>query len=368
MKPKSRVLELDVIRAIAVLMVIIFHYTARFDEKFGPFDHNITWFRHGGVHLFFIFSGYLIYSSLLSSRNELEFITKRLLRLYPSYWICVIISFVTISYFGLEGREVSFKDFLLNLTMLQYALGVNSVDAVYWSLFYQLTFYFFMACSFRFIKNPYVHVYFFAWILLYIANSLYFNNSFLYYFFSLKYSMLFLGGIYFNRLNKKKSLLNITMPFLTFLLFVLYNDDHLDQTQIAIIGVSYLLIYLYAFQRLNLNFLKPVALLAPISFEWYLLHQNIGYIMLNYLYKHVWENPVMILIPMSITAAMAWVIYNYLGQPAANYLTRKLIKETPDKRVNKERQVNQGTKQGMTNMPSVIDDPASGVTNTFRKL
>ena len=325
MKTKSRVLELDVIRAIAVLMVIIFHYTARFDELYGPFKNNITWFKHGGVHLFFIFSGYLIYSSLLSSKNELEFITKRILRLYPGYWVCLITSYTIISIFGLPGREVSFMDFILNFSMMQYMLGVYSVDGVYWSLFYQLTFYFFMAASFRFIKSKYQHVFFISWLGLFILNSTVIRENMINILFSLHYSMLFLGGIYFSRLNKDKSLINILMPFITFVCFISFVNEPLDLAQVAIIGVSYLLIYAYAFQRLNLKLLAPIALLAPISFEWYLLHQNIGFIMLRYLYAHVWEHPVMILIPMTVTAGMAWVIYTYVGQPAAKYLTGKLI-------------------------------------------
>jgi peptidoglycan/LPS O-acetylase OafA/YrhL len=324
MKTKTRVLELDVIRAVAVLMVIIFHYTARFDELYGPFAHNITWFKHGGVHLFFIFSGYLIYSSLLSSRNEIEFISKRILRLYPSYWACLIISFIIISYVGLPSREVSFLDFILNFTMLQYLWGGNSVDGVYWSLFYQLAFYFFMAVSFRLIKSKYLHVFFLCWLVLFIFNSAVMPDWGIEILFSLHYSMLFLGGIYFNRLNKAKSWINIIMPFITFICFILFAQEPLDFTQIAIIGVSYLLIYTYAFQQLNLSLLAPIALLAPISFEWYLLHQNIGYIMLKYIYKYVWENPVMILIPMTLTAAMAWVIYEYVGQPSARYLNDRV--------------------------------------------
>ncbi|MEJ5961343.1 acyltransferase family protein [Pedobacter immunditicola] len=328
MKTKSRVLELDVIRAIAVLMVIVFHYTARFDELYGPFEHNITWFKHGGVHLFFIFSGYLIYSSLLSSKNGLEFITKRILRLYPSYWVCLITSFIIISIFGLPHREVSFFDFIVNFTMVQYVFDVDSVDGVYWSLFYQLTFYFFMAFSFRIVKSKYQHLYFIAWLFLFILNSTVMPDGKINILFSLHYSMLFLGGIYFSKLYKEKSLINILMPLVTFFCFVIFVDEPLDATQIAIIGVSYLLIYAYAFQRLNLKFLAPVALLAPISFEWYLLHQNIGYIMLNLLYKNVLEHPVMILIPMTVTAAMAWVIYNYVGQPTAQYLIEKLNRYT----------------------------------------
>ena len=324
MKTKSRVLELDVIRAIAVLMVIIFHYTNRFDEQYGPFDHNITWFKHGGVHLFFIFSGYLIYSSLLSSRNGLEFMTKRILRLYPSYWVCLLTTFTIVSIFGLPGREVSFLDFILNFSMLQYALGVDSVDGVYWSLFYQLTFYFFMAAAYRFIKSRYQHLFLITWLGMFVLNSTVMPDGMINILFSLHYSMLFLGGIYFSRLYKDKSAINRLMPLVTFFCFVLFVDEPLDLTQIAIIGVSYLLIYAYAFQRLNLKFLAPIALLAPISFEWYLLHQNIGFIMLRFLYGHVLEHPVMILFPITITAGMAWLIYTYVGQPAAKYLTGKL--------------------------------------------
>src|SRR5215203_312367 len=90
--------QLDSIRAIAVFLVIIWHWAPRnsFIENFhfGPF----------GVNIFFVLSGFLITRILLFNRSRAEasassktkllkhFYTSRMLRIFPVYYLTIILS------------------------------------------------------------------------------------------------------------------------------------------------------------------------------------------------------------------------------------------------------------------------------------
>ncbi len=90
-----RIAELDGIRAIAVLWVLLYHFIAV------PFESS-AWTGAGevaklisrpgwmGVHLFFTLSGFLITGVLLDSKNSpgyfRNFYSKRVLRIFPAYF------------------------------------------------------------------------------------------------------------------------------------------------------------------------------------------------------------------------------------------------------------------------------------------
>ena len=87
--------QLDSIRAIAVLLVIIWHWVPR--------THFITKLHAGGlgVDIFFVLSGFLITQILLDNRNKTEargrlkknvlknFYVRRVLRIFPIYYLTI---------------------------------------------------------------------------------------------------------------------------------------------------------------------------------------------------------------------------------------------------------------------------------------
>jgi peptidoglycan/LPS O-acetylase OafA/YrhL len=86
-----RLFELDAMRGLAASSVLLFH--------FGVFKYGCT-----GVDLFFIISGFVIFMSLEKSASLKRFWLSRLIRLFPSYWLSVIITIASVS---LIGHEVS---------------------------------------------------------------------------------------------------------------------------------------------------------------------------------------------------------------------------------------------------------------------
>lgn len=92
---------LDGVRAIAVILVILFHYTARFYPDLKIFGGelgflarvlNLGWV---GVDIFFVVSGFLI-AKILSTKpidsidKYKTFVYRRALRLIPAYFVCLV--------------------------------------------------------------------------------------------------------------------------------------------------------------------------------------------------------------------------------------------------------------------------------------
>jgi len=138
----ARVDSLDGLRGIAAIAVMLFHYLFRGPGLYPQLGISYRWAEYGayGVNLFFIVSGFVIFMSIRQSSFR-RFATARLIRLFPLYWLCVILTFAFTTAAGLPGRTVTLGEAAVNLTMLQGYLGVPEVDGVYWTLAVELAFY-----------------------------------------------------------------------------------------------------------------------------------------------------------------------------------------------------------------------------------
>lgn len=143
---------LDVLRLLAAMSVVAFHFTARESPAWdGPVPDALApvgqWAAYGrmGVPLFFVISGFVL---LMSSwgRDVPGFVASRVGRLFPAYWVAVAFSIVLVLYVwpanpAFFGQEITTSEALLNLTMVQGAFGVHDVDGPYWTLWYEARFY-----------------------------------------------------------------------------------------------------------------------------------------------------------------------------------------------------------------------------------
>jgi peptidoglycan/LPS O-acetylase OafA/YrhL len=94
----ERVPELDGIRGLAILMVLLFHILKRAESLTGSdLLRSMTWIaRIGwvGVDIFFVLSGFLITSILLKSEDSphyfKNFYVRRILRIFPLYYLVII--------------------------------------------------------------------------------------------------------------------------------------------------------------------------------------------------------------------------------------------------------------------------------------
>lgn len=142
----KRVNEIDLLRFLAALVVVFFHYAFRgtaADDRTTmayPLLAPVAKYGYLGVELFFLISGFVIL--MTASRGSLRnFAISRFVRLYPAFWACCTISFVAIVVLGGSRYSATLGQYLVNMTLLSGFVGVPSIDGVYWSLFIELQFY-----------------------------------------------------------------------------------------------------------------------------------------------------------------------------------------------------------------------------------
>ncbi len=99
-----------------------------------------------GVEMFFMISGFVIGMSSWGKRLG-DYAVSRAARLYPAYWVCIVITLAITTILPVKGGWIPVYDTFtavdigINFTMLQHPLGYLSVDNVYWTLWTELRFY-----------------------------------------------------------------------------------------------------------------------------------------------------------------------------------------------------------------------------------
>ena len=112
----DRISSLDTLRGAAILMVIFGHFLP-LSIPLGRADYHVSSLGRGGVLLFFLLSGYLVFRNV-ERQNTVTFLSRRLFKIFPAYWVNVV--FVLI--LGLlSGREGPWRPnaFVSNLFMVQ---------------------------------------------------------------------------------------------------------------------------------------------------------------------------------------------------------------------------------------------------------
>jgi peptidoglycan/LPS O-acetylase OafA/YrhL len=279
---ERRMAEIDALRGLAALVVVLFHYTTRFDELYGHTTAPlalVSW-GHYGVNLFFMISGFVIFMTLERTRTASDFITSRFSRLFPAYWAAIVITTVAILAIGLPGRELSSTSTLANFAMVHNLFGVEHVDGVYWTLEIEILFYGWALLSFQMGWLKRVHVLF---AVLFMARLVYFwCQRYLaldlpvlpYRLLMLQYIPWFGAGTMIYRLTTRSDTGGRDFGMLGAAVAVIVIAEGY-RVGALIVALSTLL---YASAR-GLIPLKNRALLwlGGVSYTWYLLHQNIGY-------------------------------------------------------------------------------------------
>lgn len=134
---RERLAELDLLRFIAASSVVLFH-AAHWPAR-GTLFADVATFGFMGVPLFFTISGFVILMSA-EDRSAIQFVNSRIARLYPSFWICVLLNCVVFALLG-DGLPPLAR-IAANLTMQPRMLFDQPyLDPVYWTLAVEMKFY-----------------------------------------------------------------------------------------------------------------------------------------------------------------------------------------------------------------------------------
>jgi peptidoglycan/LPS O-acetylase OafA/YrhL len=108
-----------------------------------------------GVAGFFLISGYLAKSSI-ERRNSVQFLWNRFLRLYPIYWLLLIMTFFIFA-------KYDWKEFLWNVTMFEEFVGYEAMIGAAWMLPIMVLFFILLAFLEYVLKGKHLYSIFY-WI------------------------------------------------------------------------------------------------------------------------------------------------------------------------------------------------------------
>ena len=314
----KRLLELDGLRGISALGVVLFHYFYHYNTIYGHQKLSVGWSFVGqfGVQLFFLISGFVIYMTINRVEQPLDFVISRFSRLYPVYWVSALITFLIVLYFGLHGREVSFLAAALNILMFQSYLGIPDIDGSYWTLAVELSFYFLVFGLYLSNSLHKIDFFFIPLIIISVAHSaeLVTIPSLIYEILILKHLPFFMSGICFYRIyyNQRSKIFNFGI-----LLICLFSTIIIHSFSRFII---FSFIYLFFFLVISgyMGFLKNncFVFIGGISYSLYLLHQNIGYVIINEFYKRQLNPLLGIFFALIFIIMLSVMITKYVEKPS----------------------------------------------------
>lgn len=346
-KVTNRIYQLDVFRFIAALIVVLYHYLFRGYTADHLSDLNFSdisdYFKYGylGINIFFMISGFVILLSI-KDRSILKFIISRISRLYPMYWICVLLTFMVILLFGEPRFTAEFSQFFYNLTMFHNYIGVESIDGVYWTLFIEMKFYIFVIGSYL-VLNKLKHIkldyLIYTWLTLSMLY-LFFNDHFIFRIgkslFILDWSSYFIAGIIFYQIYKSKLNLKYALVLLITLSISIqhtivetakkarhFNVEFDPYIACGIIVLFYLLILLVACNKLkHINSSKFIKI-GMLTYPLYLLHQKIGYIIFDNLGNDT-NKYVVVIATTLFMIFLSFILSEFYEPRVSGYLKSKL--------------------------------------------
>lgn len=326
--PSSRLVEVDALRGLAAMAVVLFHYTTRFTELFQPGAKPLLSFPDGhyGVNLFFIISGFVIFMTLERTARPMDFIVSRFSRLFPAYWVAIFLTLALTHLLGLPGKLVGLGTALANMLMVHGLLRVPHVDGVYWTLEVELLFYCGMFLLYRLQRLRSVHWALLALLLLrltyYVLDKRFGINLpwILYRLMILQYIPWFALGISVYLATHGKGAAAWRQPAVTSAMAVatlLVCESAFVAVLAVVLAAA---VFLAASGRFPLLRLWPCVWLGTISYPLYLLHENIGWAAQLSLLSLGWSLNVAIPLTIAGSLLLAGSLTYLVEQPAMRWI------------------------------------------------
>jgi exopolysaccharide production protein ExoZ len=134
----QQIVPLQYLRAVAAVAVLIHHFAEAFNYK--------THVGAAGVDVFFVISGFVMALVTDRSVSPVKFLTDRLIRIVPMYWLCTLFLFACVrakpNLFPLDSSDTSHL-----LKSLFFIPHISPLGTTYplvgqgWTLVYEMFFY-----------------------------------------------------------------------------------------------------------------------------------------------------------------------------------------------------------------------------------
>lgn len=318
--PRQRIAGLDMLRGLAALAVLGFHFTTRFGTIFGhpatPWL-SVPWGQRG-VEVFFVISGFSVELSLDRTESAREFVVSRAVRLYPTFWAALLLTFTVVTVLGLPDRAVSYRDAFLNLSMIPASLGAEVVDGVYWTLERELRFYALLLLLLVLGLRRYtVHALLVTVAVQTAAAGSHWLPHWISDLLNVGWAHLFACGALLARFRQTRS-----RWILAGVALCVLSSHRVGSLPFAYGAGAVALVWL-ASGPIGTVRVRPLIFLGKISYPLYLAHQYVGYVVMRALYARGAHPAVAMAAAAAVGIAVATVLHFGIEEPCLELLRRR---------------------------------------------
>jgi peptidoglycan/LPS O-acetylase OafA/YrhL len=294
---KNRFEYIDALRVVGAASVISFHYFSNGISNGSVTSIGLTPFseiaKYGylGVQLFFVVSGYLILMS--TNRSAWEFAKGRVKRIYPLYWMAIIL-ITAITYLPtLSKNQPDFLQILASITMFPTAFDQGWIDGAHWFMLIEIQFYLLIFVLLKLRAGKHLPTIFPIWAIVILIWYVFDLNRFNIWYLYGPFSFICGGAIIYSIKQSGWNLLRV-VGLIAAITGGLYSRlgslDYLSEirnTQYSATVVTVIVLIIFGLLLLTLlpkisNMHIPGAVfLGAITYPLFLIHGRLGYMALE---------------------------------------------------------------------------------------
>lgn len=339
-----RVGALDLLRLLAALAVVFFHLgfrgrTLEVTDFSLPDWEPVLKYGYLGVQMFFVISGFVIAYSA-EGRTPVQFAIARFARIYPMFVLCMTLTFLVVVNFGAPYMHATISQWVANLIIKPELLGQETMDGSYWSIFYEIVFYgwVFALMTLGLFKRTMYPAVIAVWLTISVIDRMLFGSSLMRYLLLTDQSGFFCAGLIlyaafrdgYTPRNLLLLGLSITVAMYQSLELAQWNRVHYSTSYsdlvviascLAIVAISAVAI------RIRQTVLPQWIMLSlgGLSYPLYLLHQHIGYVILNN-FRATATSDVMIIATVLLLIGISYLLWRFIDQPAQQLVKSALTR------------------------------------------
>jgi len=298
-QPSRRILELDALRALAAINLMLFHFTFVYSTKYG-FTSDLGFsfpFGKYGVQLFFMLSGLVNAMTLLKKQQPGQYLQSRAIRILPPFLLVIGLNLFLVQLSPLrEHISLTFAGVMANLTTMPGLLGYECLEPVTWTLQVEIQFYFVLLLLFYVgaLRKPFWPLMGYLLLCLIgvplahgldpaiVGTAAQTRAVWLTELLLLPYFPLFAIGMFIHQGYLEKGNWGWNGLGILVSLFVFHAIDlrgHNPVVSLFFVG----LLVASQYGKLPLLRFKPLLFISGISYSLYLLHNNLGSVFIYYL-------------------------------------------------------------------------------------
>ena len=317
MPSRSRLTELDALRGLGALCVLVFHYSTRFHELFPQAAHVPFSFPGGNyrVLLFFTISGFAIFFTLDRIGSVRDFVVNRFARLYPAYLAAMLLT-LSIEYLASATQLlIGPKAILANFTMLQGFAFIPEVDGAYWTLTVEIAFYLCMIAMWKWIGLKRLEPALAVWLAARWVYALWPDMpERIVMLLVLRYLPFFVIGMLAYRVWSGQRSWRQQAPYAVLALLSVATMESWDVTVMACVLLAAFAALIAG--RLRIIAVRPLLWMGGISYSFYLIHQHVGFVVMLKMADAGWSPWVAFFSAFLVALALGTAINRLVERPA----------------------------------------------------